>query len=161
MFDYRKDTDQRLIFKREAVFIVLSGVFPGTLAMLNILGISRYIEFSIVFFKWEIQVMLFIGVLPYPITFLCTDFISELYGKSRARFVVWTGLILNIWVVFILWLGNNVSTLVSQLVDTVSEYTYKVISALIDTVPFYFGVRFFSGYLQINPNEGYEKTPNT
>jgi hypothetical protein len=34
---------------------------------------------------------------------------------------------------------------------------FKLISALLDTIPFYFGVRFFSKYLQINPMEGYEK----
>ena len=35
-------------------------------------------------------------MLPYPITFLCTDFISELYGRARANAVVWTGLLLNV-----------------------------------------------------------------
>ena len=47
-----------------------------------------------------------VGVLPYPITFLCTDFISEIYGRSRANFVVWVGLGLNLWVVSFLWLGG-------------------------------------------------------
>ena len=47
-----------------------------------------------------------VGVLPYPITFLCTDFICELYGRKRANFVVFVGLLLNIWVVFILWIGG-------------------------------------------------------
>ena len=47
-----------------------------------------------------------VGVLPYPITFLCTDFLSEFYGQRRTSFVVWVGLILNLWVVFILWLGG-------------------------------------------------------
>jgi len=47
-----------------------------------------------------------VGVLPYPITFLCTDFISEFYGRKRANFVVFVGLILNIWVVIVLWIGG-------------------------------------------------------
>ena len=47
-----------------------------------------------------------IGVLPYPITFLCTDFISELYGRRRASFVVWVGLFMNLWVVLFVWLGG-------------------------------------------------------
>ena len=50
--------------------------------------------------------ILAVGVLPYPVTFLCTDFISELYGQKRANFVVWVGLGLNLWVMFILWLGG-------------------------------------------------------
>ncbi len=259
MFDYKSNVDPKLINRREVVFIILVGLFLGTLTMLNILGISRYIHFTINIFKLEIPVMLFVGILPYPITFLCTDFISELYGKHRANMVVWTGLILNIWVLFILWIGgilppvpemmpetglpayeeasrsfyhirkltfgataasmiayltaqfvdvhvfhfvkkltkgkhlwlrNNVSTMTSQMVDSVavvlitfyyahaidipegktvaqtliifilSGYLFKLFSALIDTIPFYFGVKFLSKYLQINPMEGYEKEKN-
>jgi hypothetical protein len=47
-----------------------------------------------------------VGVLPYPVTFLCTDFISEFYGRERANFVVLVGVLLNLWVVFFLWLGG-------------------------------------------------------
>ena len=47
-----------------------------------------------------------VGVLPYPITFLCTDFISELYGRARANAVVLVGLLLNAWVMCILWIGG-------------------------------------------------------
>jgi len=47
-----------------------------------------------------------VGVLPYPVTFLCTDLISELYGRKRASNVVWVGFGLNLWVAFILWLGG-------------------------------------------------------
>lgn len=47
-----------------------------------------------------------VGVLPYPVTFICTDLISELYGRKRANEVVWVGLLLNIWVMFLLWLGG-------------------------------------------------------
>ncbi len=94
--------------RREGVFLLLAGLFLGTLAMLNILGISRFIHL------WTIETgsgfravfAVAVGVLPYPMTFLCTDFISELYGKKRASLVVWIGLILNIWVVFILWAGG-------------------------------------------------------
>ena len=45
-------------------------------------------------------------MLPYPITFFCTDLISELYGRRRANLLVWVGLGLNLWVVTILWLGG-------------------------------------------------------
>jgi uncharacterized integral membrane protein (TIGR00697 family) len=94
--------------RRERVFLVFAGIFLGTLAMLNILGISRFIKlfetetaggFPLIF-------AIAIGVLPYPMTFLCTDFISEFYGRRRANFVVFVGLLLNIWVVVIMWLGG-------------------------------------------------------
>ena len=70
--------------RREKVFLVLSGIFLGTLAMLNILGISRFVDLSFTVFGRGIPLAVAVGVLPYPITFLCTDLISELYGKRRA-----------------------------------------------------------------------------
>lgn len=97
---------QLLYQRRERVFLVLAGFFLGTLAMLNILGISRFIYIPIELFGWEIPFSVAVGVLPYPITFLCTDLISELYGRRRANLVVWVGLGLNLWVVFILWIGG-------------------------------------------------------
>jgi len=89
--------------RRDNVFLILAGLFLGTLSMLNILGISRFIKlFSI----GEVTFAVAVGVLPYPVTFLCTDLISELYGEKKARFMVWVGVILNIWLVFIIWLGG-------------------------------------------------------
>jgi uncharacterized integral membrane protein (TIGR00697 family) len=93
--------------RREGLFLVLSGLFLGTLSMLNILGITRFIELTLpVPLLGEIPMPLAVGVLPYPITFLCTDFISELYGQRRANQVVWMGFVLNLWIIFILWLGG-------------------------------------------------------
>ncbi|MCP5054203.1 MAG: queuosine precursor transporter [bacterium] len=76
------------------------------MTMLNILGVSRFIDMSFTLFGMKVPFMLAVGVLPYPLTFLCTDFISELYGRKRANSVVWVGLMLNIWVMFILWIGG-------------------------------------------------------
>lgn len=104
--------------KRERVFLVLAGLFLGSLTMLNILGVSRFITLfnlggeSGWEFNWgkagtpKRMFELAVGVLPYPITFLCTDLISEFYGRRRANWVVTVGLILNIWVMFILWIGG-------------------------------------------------------
>jgi uncharacterized integral membrane protein (TIGR00697 family) len=253
MFENRSDIEPKIIIRREAVFIVLSGLFLGTLAVLNILGISRQIDLSFDIGSVRIPFVVFVGVLPYPITFLCTDFISELYGKKRANMVVWVGLVLNIWVLFIMWLGaslpphtplgpdglpaidhpdrtffqirqwtsmatlasmiaylsaqlvdvqvfhflkkltrgkalwlrNNGSTLTSQMVDSVavilityfftnaisitpgdtvahgllililSNYLFKMVAALLDTVPFYLGTKWLSRYLEIDPNKDF------
>lgn len=233
--------------RRQLVFLILSGLFLGTLAMLNILGVTRFIDLSFRLPGTDLMVPmpLAVGVLPYPITFLCTDFISELFGRHRANQVVWMGLALNLWVMFILWLGgalpgfeppdqpksgvffdlrrlafsavtasmlaylaaqfidvelfhfwknvtdgrhlwlrNNGSTLVSQLVDTISVilithflangipldasrplwpqlltfigagYTFKMLIALLDTVPFYIGAKHLGRYLRIHPVHG-------
>ena len=39
-----------------------------------------------------------------------------------------------------------------------SGYVFKFATALADTVPFYFGVKILSRYLQIDPNEGYTES---
>ena len=93
--------------RRQRVFFVLSGLFLGTLAMLNILGISRFLDLSFSLFGMQIPMMVAVGVLPYPVTFMCTDLISELYGEEKARDMVWVGWLLNVWVVFLLWLGSE------------------------------------------------------
>ncbi len=98
--------DETIAQRRERVFLVLAGIFLGTLTMLNILGITRFIDLSFTFFGMEIPFVLAVGVLPYPVTFLCTDFIGEFYGRKRANFLVWVGVLLNLWVVFIMWLGG-------------------------------------------------------
>jgi hypothetical protein len=87
---------------------VFAGIFLGTLAMLNILGISRFIKLLELETSGGAPLVfaIAVGVLPYPITFLCTDFISEFYGRKRANFVVFVGLLLNIWVIIIIWLGG-------------------------------------------------------
>ena len=256
MFDFDDKVDKITARRREIVFIILSGVFLGTLAVLNILGISRQIDLSFTIFGRTIPFVVFVGVLPYPITFLCTDFISELYGKKRANMVVWVGLLLNIWVLFIMWLGgalpphpelldtglpaigdpnhtffqirkwtfgatiasmiayltaqfvdvhvfhairkltkgkklwlrNNGSTLTSQMVDSVavititylwasdaimikmgetvvhgliililSNYVFKMVSALLDTIPFYIGTKYLSKYLKLDPAKEFKK----
>lgn len=96
--------------RREWVFLLLAGVFLGSLAMLNILGVSRFIDLSSyigISEQSDIRFIIAVGVLPYPITFFCTDLISEIYGRKRANMVVWIGLILNIWILLILWLGGS------------------------------------------------------
>ncbi|MDD9962729.1 MAG: queuosine precursor transporter [Gammaproteobacteria bacterium] len=92
--------------RRQRVYLILSGVFLGTLALLNVLGISRFLDLSFELFGINVPMVVAIGVLPYPITFLCTDLISELFGEKKARDMVWVGLLLNGWVVFLLWLGG-------------------------------------------------------
>ncbi|MBC24590.1 MAG: transporter [Phycisphaerae bacterium] len=95
--------------RRERVFLLISGLFLGTLTMLNILGVTRFIKLAEIDRADGAGTLVFavaVGVLPYPLTFLCTDLICELYGKARANAVVWVGLLLNAWVIFILWLGG-------------------------------------------------------
>lgn len=91
-------SDSALQERRERVFLVLAGVFLCAMTLLNIIGITRFVQLG--------PMQLAVGVLAYPLTFLCTDLISELYGRGRANFMVSVGLGLNIFILGVMWLGN-------------------------------------------------------
>lgn len=103
--------------RREKVLIILSGLFLATLSLLNIIGLTRFIDLSFSIGPIKIPMVVAIGVLPYPITFLCTDLISELYGKKTANITVWTGLVINLWIIFILWIAGILPGVSNQLPD--------------------------------------------
>lgn len=149
--------DERTLHaRREGVFLVLSGIFLGSLAMLNILGITRFIKLLEVDFDESrpgtTVFAVAVGVLPYPITFLCTDFIGELYGRRRASRVVWTGFLLNLWVVLILWIGGvlpgfeaqdpQLQQSVAAAVQAVEDpEARKAIASAVERPPVFFEVR--------------------
>lgn len=89
-----------LVERRERVFFILAAFFICAMTLLNVVGITRFIQLG--------PMQLAIGVLPYPLTFLCTDLICELYGRARANFVVSVGLVLNIFIIAFMWLGSQI-----------------------------------------------------
>lgn len=93
-----REITPEILERRERVFLVLAGVFLCAMTMLNIIGITRFIQLG--------PLALAVGVLPYPLTFLCTDLISELYGRARANFLVTVGLFLNFFILGTMWLGQ-------------------------------------------------------
>lgn len=84
--------------RRERVFMILAGFFICSMTLLNVVGITRFIQLG--------PMALAVGVLPYPLTFLCTDLISELYGRSRANFLVAIGFVLNFFILACMYVGN-------------------------------------------------------
>ena len=113
--------------RRDLVFLILSGLFLGTMGMLNILGLTRFLTLGSIG-QWPIVVA--IGALPYPITFLCTDLISELWGEQKASQLVWVGLLLNGWVVFILWLGGLLPGTDGDVFFAVQRLAFGAVGAL-------------------------------
>ena len=55
---------------------------------------------------WNKTFELSVGVLPYPITFLITDIISEIFGKRKANQVVVMGIVSSIFSIGLLLLGD-------------------------------------------------------
>ena len=88
-------------------FLVLVGLFLAALVSCNLI-VQKFFAFP-----WPDWVpgfggtmaILSVGILPYPLTFLVTDLISEIYGRKRANKVVWTGLVVSIFVVGVIQLA--------------------------------------------------------
>ena len=90
------------------LFIILSSVFIASLVSCNLIFQKFFsIEIWIPFignYTFEQSV----GLLPYPITFLITDIISEIYGQKKANQVVVSGLIASLFMLFIVSIADAV-----------------------------------------------------
>lgn len=235
------------VFRRDTLFLALSAVFLTALVLGNLIGTTKFIHlFSIHIPEWFLPLVPQIvrdgnvysmivpaGLIAFPVTFLATDLISELFGRKRAQMVVWIGFGVNVFMLLVmtvnyylpnaagisgglhlfdgvfefmvgntiasmiayltaqtvdvrlfhfwkkltggkhLWLRNNASTMVSQLVDStaimsilyftgnlgdsvtglgvlfiliLNAYIFKFLAALIDTPIIYFLVGVFKDF---------------
>jgi len=91
----------------QKLYFLLSSIFITALVVSNLIFQK--------FFSWyplNLQVFgiklfeLSVGVLPYPITFLITDIISEVFGKRKANQVVVMGIVSSIFSIGLLLLGD-------------------------------------------------------
>jgi hypothetical protein len=92
---------------RERIYLVLAAFFIGSLLIANIITFKLFsvpLPWGLEVFGQD-AVVLAAGILPYPVTFLVTDLISELYGKKRADAVVWTGFWISLYILVILRIG--------------------------------------------------------
>jgi uncharacterized integral membrane protein (TIGR00697 family) len=112
--------------RRELAFLVLAGLFLGTMGMLNILGLTRFVSLGSL---GGLPLVVAVGALPYPVTFLCTDLISELWGERRASQLVWVGLLLNGWIVLVLWLGGVLPGAPSPVFEEMRRLAFGAVGA--------------------------------
>jgi uncharacterized integral membrane protein (TIGR00697 family) len=77
--------------------ILLTGLFVTALIAANIIAAKLFVLGSAV---------LTVGIITYPITFLLTDTISEVWGKKRATQVVWMGFLANIFMLGVLYIAR-------------------------------------------------------
>jgi uncharacterized integral membrane protein (TIGR00697 family) len=87
----------------QRIYMLLGALFITSLVVSNLIFQK--------FFYWrpfEIEIFganlfeISVGILPYPITFLITDLISEIYGKKRANQVVVTGIFASLFSLLII-----------------------------------------------------------
>ncbi|MCM4155259.1 queuosine precursor transporter [Gramella sp. AN32] len=70
------------------IYLILSALFISSLVVSNLIFQKFFYWDFFGIYRFEISV----GILPYPITFLITDIISEIYGKRKANQVVTAGI---------------------------------------------------------------------
>lgn len=106
--------------QRDALFLSLAGVFITALVLGNVIGTTKFVTlFSFDMPGWlqlitpsivrdgSIYTMSVpVGVLAYPVTFLATDLISELFGRKKAQLVVWVGFFLNFFMLLVMSVGH-------------------------------------------------------
>ncbi len=87
--------DQRAAY--EQFYLVLAAIFIAALVACNLIFQKFFIwDFSL--FGASIQFEQSVGILAYPVTFLVTDILSEIYGKEHANRVVTSGLVASLFV---------------------------------------------------------------
>lgn len=100
---------------KDQLFIILSGIFVASLVTCNLIA-NKFVTVDLGFKVFIVSA----GILPYPLTFLVTDLISELYGQKKANLVVFSGLIASLFVLIFLWLGGMFNAIPDSVVDDVT-----------------------------------------
>lgn len=103
----------------QRIYLILASLFICSLVVSNLIFQK--------FFYWypfgDVEVFgaklfqISVGIIPYPITFLVTDIISEIYGKKRANQVVTTGIFASIFSLGIIYIANIAPAITSSPVN--------------------------------------------
>lgn len=84
------------------IYLILASVFIASLVVSNLI-FQKFFSFNFLgWYNFEISV----GILPYPITFLVTDLISEIYGKKKANQVVIAGIFASVFSLLIIMISD-------------------------------------------------------
>ena len=83
----------------DVFYLLLSGIFLTSLTLGNVVGVTKFVDLGIFVIP--------AGLLAYPVTFLATDLMSEIYGRRRAQQLVWVGFVMNFFMLFLVWLGHH------------------------------------------------------
>ena len=114
---------------KEQFYIFLSSIFIASLVTCNLIA-NKFVTVDLGFKVFIVSA----GILPYPLTFLVTDLISELYGQKKANLVVFSGFVASMFVLLFLWLGGQFNAIPSSIVDddiynSVFQNAWRIIAA--------------------------------
>ncbi len=112
----------------QKIYLYLAALFITSLVVSNLI-------FQKFFFWYPFDTTIFgiplfelsVGILPYPITFLITDLISEIYGQKRANQVVIAGIFASFFSIGILLVAGAAPALPTSPID---DATFTEVFAL-------------------------------
>ena len=114
---------------KDQLYIFLCAIFISSLVTCNLIA-NKFVTVDLGFKVFIVSA----GILPYPLTFLVTDLISELYGQKKANIVVFSGFVASMFVLLFLWLGGQFNAIPDSIVndDTynkVFQNAWRIIAA--------------------------------
>lgn len=86
----------------QLIYLVLASLFIASLVTSNLIFQKFFYWEPLNLFRFEVSV----GILPYPITFLITDILSEIYGKKKANQVVVAGIFASFFSMLIILVAD-------------------------------------------------------
>lgn len=100
------------------IYLLLASLFITSLVVSNLIfqKFFYWYPFNIEIFG-EKLFQLSVGILPYPITFLITDLISEIYGKKKANQVVTVGIFAAVFSILIVYVADLTPAIPNSPVD--------------------------------------------
>jgi len=103
-------------------FMLLASLFLAALIVCNIVA-NKIVTVDLGFKQFVVSA----GILPYPVTFLVTDLLSEMYGRRRANSVVAAGFLASVFVLGVVWLGMQFPAVPDSLVgdELYSSFFYS------------------------------------
>ena len=88
----------------QKIYLILGALFVASLVASNLIFQKFFYWDFFGLYRFEISV----GILPYPITFLITDIISEVYGKRKANQIVTAGIFASFFSMLVVYVSGIV-----------------------------------------------------
>jgi len=110
------------------IYLYLAALFITSLVVSNLIFQKFFYWYPFDLTIGSIKLFeLSVGILPYPITFLVTDLISEIYGQKKANQVVVAGIFASFFSITIILISNYVPALESS---PINDETFSSVFSL-------------------------------
>ncbi len=89
------------------IYLILASLFIASLVASNLIFQKFFHWYPFDFKIFDVKLFeISVGLLPYPITFLITDILSEVYGRRKANQVVIAGIFASLFSLLIIYAGK-------------------------------------------------------